>query len=45
MGLAARKLMEEYYTWEAVGLELLNVYDYVLKQPSRPPAGVKVAKT
>ena len=41
IGLAARKLMEENYTWEAVGAELLNVYDYILKLPARPPTGAK----
>ena len=41
---AGRKLVEEYYSWEAVGTELLNIYDFVLKQPTRPPAGGKGAK-
>ena len=36
--------MEENYSWAAVGAELLNIYDYVLKLPARPPAGVKVAR-
>ncbi|MBV9848276.1 MAG: glycosyltransferase [Armatimonadetes bacterium] len=44
IGAAARKLVEEHYSWEAIGKELLAVYDHVLQQPSRPPAGVKVAR-
>ncbi len=44
IGLAGRKLIEENYSWAAVGAELLSVYDYVLKQPTRPPVGGKTSK-
>ena len=44
IGEAARKLVEENYSWAAVGAELLNIYDYVLKLPTRPPTGVKAAR-
>jgi sugar transferase (PEP-CTERM/EpsH1 system associated) len=42
IGEAARQLVEETYSWHAVGEELLNIYDYVLKQPARLP--VKAGK-
>jgi sugar transferase (PEP-CTERM/EpsH1 system associated) len=35
IGDAGRQLMEENYSWDAVGKELLNIYEYVLSQPAR----------
>ncbi len=43
MGEAARRLMEQTYSWQAIGEELLNIYDYVLKLPARLPVGGKAA--
>ena len=44
IGEAARRLMEENYSWKAVGKELLSVYDTVLKLPPRPLTTGKAAK-
>jgi sugar transferase (PEP-CTERM/EpsH1 system associated) len=44
IGESARRLMEENYSWKAVGAELLSVYDTVLKMPPRPLTTGKAAK-
>lgn len=44
IGEEARTLVEQTYSWHAVGEELLNIYDYVLKQPARLPMKAKAGQ-